>query len=105
MCTEAPVLAKATAVLAPAPPGRCATWSACTNPPLAGRQGTRSTGSHAIGPMIQKSAIGRTPQFVQAAGQPVQFSGLGQDDVIKPSDRQLRNPATENASRDRGHRV
>src|SRR6266536_3666422 len=105
MWTEAPVLASATAVLAPAPPGRAATWPACTNPPLAGRQGTRSTRSHAIGPTTQKSAIGRAPQLVKTAGQPVQFSGIRQDDVIKPSDRHLSIPAAENASRDRGHGV
>src|ERR1700683_4889249 len=101
MCTAAPVLASAIATLAPAPPGRSATSVACANPPLRGRQGTRSTRSHAIGPITQKSAIGCAPHLAQPAGQPCQLRSVWQDDVIKPADRCFGCPAAEDASGDR----
>src|ERR1700735_314188 len=101
MCTAAPVLASAIATLAPAPPGRPAASVAWTNAPLRGRQGTRSTRSHAIGPITQKSAIGRAPHLTQPAGQPFQLGSVRQDDVIKPADRRIGSPAAEDASGDR----
>src|SRR6266516_6162888 len=101
MWTSAPVLASAIAVLAPDPPGRSEASLACRNPPLGGRQGTRSTRSHAIGPTTQKSAIGRTPHLTQAARQPVQRRRVWQDDPVKPSDPHLGAAAAKDAPSDR----
>src|SRR5436190_20475100 len=101
MWTPAPVLASAIAVLAPDPPGRSEASLACTNPPLGGRQGTRSTRSHALGPTTQKSAIGRTSHLTQAARQPVQGRRVRQDDPVEPPNAHLGAAAAEDAAGDR----
>src|SRR5215472_6693470 len=105
MWTLAPVLARAIAVLAPDPPGRSATSVACTNPPLGGRYGTRSTRSHAMGPTTQKSAIRRAPHLAQACRQPVQLTGVWHHDLVEPAEVHTGVPAAEDAPGDRRHGI